>query len=417
MKFNQNTCSSLIIAASVFLAGCPVPTDTTYMPEMPPEPVAVKSIAQTTPVTDAATNGAGEGSDAAGEGQATSPSPTPPPAHIKTVAGSEEESDYDGEGADVGFKQPGHIALGGDALFIVDTGNHQIRRFSLDTYEVTTVAGSESGSAEGSKVDAKFKSPSGIAVGDNVIYVADTRNHVIRRIDLTKDESDAQYVTTLAGDGTAGYLDGDTLDAQFNEPRGLALDQDINALFVADSLNHNIRRISLSTMTVTTVAGESPASDAVDVSIEPDFQDDVASAARFHTPHDVAVSRAGDLLYVADTGNQRVRTIDLASLAVTTLAGSGAAGLLDGKGKDAQFREPVAISVDRDGNVWVADRENHRIRKVTPRGFVSSEVGTGAAGDTDGIVAEAMINRPSGVYANQKVYITTDTMLRLVQFP
>lgn len=413
----QNTAHSCVIfVAAIVLSGCPLPTDTALEPEKmptsasPTQVLAQSTLAIETPSPDIV-------SEPSTEPTSVDAAPNANSAHVSTLAGTDEAGDSDGEGDSAGLSRPGHLKWGGDdIIFFVDTANHRVRKLDLETNEVATVAGNTGGNAEGSKENAKFSRPQGIAVGDDVIFVADTNNHVIRKIDLSKEDTDENFVTTLAGDGTAGFLDGDALDAQFNEPRGLALDEDLNQLYVADTGNHSIRAINLSTFEVSTLAGDAPASDAEEA--ESGYEDDVATAARFTSPFDVALSPAGDILYVADYGNHRIRKIDVIARLVTTLAGDGEEGFLDGRGKDAQFRGPVAMDTDSAGNVWVADRGNHRIRKINQRGFVTTEVGTGAAGDTDDVVSDASIKVPGGILAmSQLVYFTTDTKIKLVQFP
>jgi sugar lactone lactonase YvrE len=219
---------------------------------------------------------------------------------------------------------------------------------------VTTLAGSwEDGYKDGFGLDAQFKVPASLAVDDaGNVYVADTNNHRIRRI------SPEGEVTTFAGSPQAGYVagyaDGPAAEARFQSPRSVAVDEEGN-VYVADTGNHCIRVISPGGQ-VTTLAGAK----------EPGYVDGPAAEARFNFPSDVVIDAEGNL-YVADTANHRIRKITpegAASLTVTTLAGSGEPGNADGPAGEAQFRAPEGVAVDADGNVIVADTGNHRIRKI-----------------------------------------------------
>jgi DNA-binding beta-propeller fold protein YncE len=161
--------------------------------------------------------------------------------------------------------------------------------------------------------------------------------------------SPAGDVTTLAGAGVRGYADGPAAQARFAEPEGVAVDAAGN-VYVADGGNHRIRKITPGGE-VTTVAGATFG-----------FRDGPAEAARFNTPRGLAVDAAGSIL-VADAGNHRVRRITPDG-AVTTVAGSGEKGYDNGPGRQARFNEPFGVAVDAAGNIYVADLNNYRIRKV-----------------------------------------------------
>jgi sugar lactone lactonase YvrE len=148
----------------------------------------------------------------------------------------------------------------------------------------------------------------------------------------------------------SGYADGPAAEAQFNGPRGVAVDAKGN-VYVADTGNHRIRMISPAGQ-VTTLAGGS----------EPGYKDGKGSEARFNYPADIAADAAGNL-YVADTANHCIRKITPEGV-VTTLAGNGKPGDTDGPLAEAQFRAPEGVAVDSQGNVYVADTGNQRIRKI-----------------------------------------------------
>ncbi len=165
-------------------------------------------------------------------------------------------------------------------------------------------------------------------------------------------------VSTLAGDGIDSLANGDGTAASFNFPAGIAIDSKGN-LYVADTGNDLIRMIS-SSGTVTTLAGGGPIG-AVN---------GTGTAASFNSPVGVAIDASGNI-YVADAGNNLIREISPAGL-VSTLAGSGTASFANGTGTSASFNFPNGVAVDASGNVYVADLENRLIRKITPAGVVST---------------------------------------------
>lgn len=239
------------------------------------------------------------------------------------------------------------------------------------TATVTTLAGSGAvGSADGTGTAATFNQTVGIAVapsGD--IYVCDNGNELIRKIT-------SQGVVTTFADGALSGL-------SFQGPAGIAADASGN-LFVADARNNRIRKITPGGV-VSTFAGTGAAGSA----------NGMALAATFNNPTGVAVDPAGNV-YVADRVNNLIRKITAAG-AVSTLAGSGAAGASDGAGVAATFDYPQGLAVDASGNVFVADGNNHKIRKISPIGIVSTLAGTGSAGSTDGDGAVARFDTPYAV--------------------
>jgi sugar lactone lactonase YvrE len=207
------------------------------------------------------------------------------------------------------------------------------------------------------------------------VYVADGANHLIRKI-----ASDGT-VTTLAGSGKYGFTDGDPKDARFYFPKGIAVDGSGN-VYVADDINNRIRKVT-PTGIVSTIAGSTPGS-----------TDGNGAAAQFRSPRGIALDASGNL-YIADAGNHRIRMITSTGT-VTTIAGN-AIGVTDGPIADAKFNTPAGLAVDGAGNIYVADDENERIRKITPAGTVSTLAGGFLAGFTDGVGGKAQFNSPTGL--------------------
>ncbi len=214
-----------------------------------------------------------------------------------------------------------------------------------------------------------------------VLYVADTGNHTIRKITISTGA-----VSTLAGTGSLGSEDGPGDNARFNGPTGVAVDSSGN-VYVADAGNHTIRKIT-SAGEVSTLAG---------VARNAGSDDGIGADARLNNPTGIAVDSTGNV-YVAERDNQTIRKITSAG-DVTTLAGTSLiTGSGNGTGTDASFNAPTGVAVDSAGNVYVADTGNHTIRKITSAGEVTTLAGTaGDGGYVDGTGTAASFNNPMGV--------------------
>lgn len=208
-------------------------------------------------------------------------------------------------------------------------------------------------------------------------------------------QKDFVYLYTLnsvAGNGIFGYKDGNPDDAEFSDANSVAVDA-AGYIYVADPYNHRIRRIS-ATGQVTTFAGSG----------EIGYRDGQGTGAAFDTPFGIAVSPSNGVVYVADSYNHRIRKITPDGQ-VSTLAGDGNHGFRDGPGASAEFGYPTGIAVDRIGNLYVADVDNNRVRKITPDGFVSTLAGVGEPGYSDGPGNLTLFNNPGGVAVDGKGYV------------
>ena len=279
---------------------------------------------------------------------------TPKAWHVSTFAGGNELAGHDGTGTGANFLSPFSIAQIGDTLYVTDGKLHSLRVINTNTAQVVTVVNPGSSDLIGSYRDgdgtlAKFNGPRGlVAVGGSTLYVADLANNRIRKVTIGATAV-ATDVDTFAGNGTEGHKDDTGTAAQFNQPISLAVNG--NTLYVADYSGHRIRAIDLASRAVTTIAGNGTAG----------YKDGMGIAAQFNKPAGLAVN--GNTLYVADYIGHRIRAIDLASRAVTTIAGSGTIGHKDGTGTAAQFNKPVGLAVN--GNtLYVASFGNRVIRKL-----------------------------------------------------
>ena len=290
----------------------------------------------------------------------------------------------DGTGPAARFNHPSGVAVDSAGnVYVADRDNHTIRKVTAEGV-VTTLAGSPglAGSTDGTGAAARLKQPCGVAVDTaGNLFVADTGNHTIRKVTAEG------VVATLAGSaGMEGAEDGTGSAARFYGPAGVGVDTAGN-VYVADRDNHTIRKVTAEGV-VTTLAG-SPGYASM--------ADGTGDSAYFHSPSGVAVDSAGDLV-VADTENNMIRKVTAEGV-VTTLAGNtGGCGREDGTGSAAWFCSPTGVTVDSAGNVFVADRDNHTIRKVTAAGVVTTLAGLpGASGSGDGTGQLGDFYSPSGV--------------------
>ena len=302
----------------------------------------------------------------------------------RLVAGSGVAGTVDDLAGAARFSGPSGLAIGplGD-IFVADFSSSRIRKISMPLGFVSTLAGSAIPGLVDNQVPllASFRAPASVAV-DAVgnVYIADSGNHVIRRIASVTGE-----VTTWAGSGVAGYANGTGTAAQFNGPRGLVIDAAGN-LYVADTGNHVIRKISPAAA-VSLLAGTPGTRGRTD-----------GASGLFNGPMGLAISMQGTL-YVADTQNHLIRSV-APSGAIATVAGSGTAGAQDGTGPLASFSLPMGLAVNAQATLFVADAGNHAVRQIQlvgSSGTVLTIAGSARAGYREAVGTEASFDQPTAL--------------------
>lgn len=290
----------------------------------------------------------------------------------------------------------------------------EIRRMTQDAdgqYVISTLAGVGIGFRDGPGAQAQFNGPKRLAIdSQGALYVADSGNHRIRKIVI--DATGVATVTTVAGDGTAGYSDGPAGAARFDQPQGIAVDA-TGTLYVADTGNHRIRKIALNESgeaIVSTLAGDGGAG----------FRDGSASAAQFSEPRAVAVNDTG-CVFVADAGNHRIRRVEGqdGQVEVSTVAGNGSQyPIIDGPGASAQFGNLLDLALDRSGDLIVVDSLYVRRISFDEAGsaMVSAVAGSSNSGVTEGAGASVFLQSPTGLYIDGAgtIYLTQFSAIRRI---
>jgi len=330
---------------------------------------------------------------------------------ITTVAGN-GTAGFSGDGgsaAQAQINKSWSIAVAADgSLYLSDTYNNRIRRIDPDGI-ITTVAGNGTAGFsgdEGPATQAQLRSPEGIAVAaDGSLYFSDSGNSRIRRIDPDG------IITTVAGNGTAGFSGdgGPATQAQLRYPEGIAVAAD-GSLYISDSnINHRIRRIGPDGI-ITTVAGNG--TDGFSGDGGP------ATQAQLGRPWNIAVAADGSL-YICDVRNDRIRRVGLDGI-ITTVAGNGTTGFSGDGGPAilAQLSSPWSIAVAADGSLYVIDYDNNRIRRIGPDGIITTVVGSngdgGFSGD-GGPAAQAQLLWPDSIAfaADGSLYISDSLNYRI----
>jgi sugar lactone lactonase YvrE len=346
---------------------------------------------------------------------------------VTTLAGSNESGFADGRGAAASFNRPQGLTIDTEGnVFVADSQNYRIRKIT-PAGVVTTFAGGEFGTAEGLGTMAKFKNANDVTAVGKYLYISD--GGMIRRANLVAQGSGPQVVTQtinnttsfytgisidsngnlfvidddkngilkitpegaitpFAGGGTKGFVNGTGAAAKFDMPAYIIIDTNDN-LYVSDSGNNAIRKITPAGL-VTTVAGSGATGS----------DDGVGDQASFSMPIGLMLDLSGNNLYVADSQGNSIRKINLATSDVTTFAGGGDADWVDDTGTNAKFNAPRALTQDSVKNIYVADSLNHRIRKITPEGVVTTLAGHGADSFTDGVGTAASFQLPADIKAD-----------------
>jgi sugar lactone lactonase YvrE len=271
----------------------------------------------------------------------------------------------DATGDPIPFRRPEGLAIDSDGALYVAESLGGIWRVSPDGIVENLVAGEA------------ISLPAKMALGDDgTLYVTESAVH--RVISVSIDGT----LSTVAGTGETGYVDGDAAQAQFFLPLGIAVDP-AGSIYVADSGNNRIRQITAGGQVSTLAGGERG------------YSDGPGDTARFSGISGLAIDEAGTL-YVAEADGERVRTINPDGV-VSTLAGNGEVGFADGPADEAWFNGPTDVALDETGNIYVADLGNHSLRLITTEGLVKTIAGNGEPGYVDGPGPEARFWFPQAV--------------------
>ena len=295
---------------------------------------------------------------------------------VTTFAGTGVAGYLDGNGTSAQFKNPTAMVIDGSGnLYVCDAGNNRIRKITT-TGTVTTVAGNGvAGFADGAAASASFNVPNAIALdASGNLIVVDQVGQRVRKIA-------AGVVSTLAGNGTTGNTLGAAANASFNFPLGVAIDGTGN-LYISDAGNYMVKKIStagqVSVYCGTGIKG---------------IADGTLTTAKFSYPAGLVFNSGGDLLIVDE---HAIRKIAASSGTVTTFTGGSVAGSTDGTGVQASFNYIFGVAVDNSGNLFLTDQLNTRIRKVTSAGIVSTYAGS-TSGYLDGSSTVAKFTSPAGI--------------------
>jgi len=326
-----------------------------------------------------------------------------------------------------GLDRPAQIAMYYDVseekhyLFIADKNNDRIRRLDTSINWITTVAGTGTRGFSGDggpATSAELNDPEGVFVDSSGnIYIADTDNHCIRKVDAS-----TQNINTVAGIGGSSGFEGDggpATEAKLKNPRGVFVDASGN-IFIADTENHCIRKVDAASQFINTVAG---------IGGSAGFTGGPATNAKMNKPQGVFVDASGDI-YIADTNNHRIRKVDAATQMISTVAGTGSGGF-SGDGElatGAELENPRGVYVDSNGNIFIADTKNHRIRVVSAHDGKINTIGGrptffgGFNGDNQP-ATDAYLNDPNAVAmaatrGGRKIYIsdTENNRIRMLTF-
>jgi sugar lactone lactonase YvrE len=327
---------------------------------------------------------------------------------IATVAGMGSYGTEEGIATEVGLTGPNALSLASTGELYIGESN-RVRKVDA-VGNMTIVAGGPSSgngfSGDGGPAsDATFNQLGAVwGDGSGNLYIADTGNSRVRKVDASG------IINTIAG---GSYGDGKPArEAALNGPMDVALDAAGN-VYIADTENSTIRRVDASTGIISTVAGGGDA-------VGPEYGDGgLAIDAQLQRPYGAFVDKEGNV-FIADTNNNRIRKVDTSGI-ITTVAGSTDwnAPLGDGgPATEAKMYEPTDVYVTEDGTIYIADRNQHRIRKVDPSGTITTVAGdgTGNATGDGGPATSAGVSRPEGVFVDVSgnIYVTSQNAVRKI---
>ena len=306
---------------------------------------------------------------------------------VTTFAGSGSGAVTNGTGTAASFSNPEGVVYDpvSNCLYASERGGGTIRKITLAGV-VTTLASGFSALRNGITVD-----PAG-----NVYVVQGANTNIINKITA------AGVATVFAGSGATASTDGTGTNAAFNNPYGITCDPTGNYLYVSDASTNKIRRVTLAGAVVTTIAGTGGGGSVDGAAL---------TTATFNTPSGLAVDQAGNL-YINDGGSNKIRKLSLAGI-VTTVAGSGSSGGVDGVGTNATFSDTRGIVVDPvTNNLYVADATGAIVRKITPAGVVTTIAGQAGVNSTvNGLGSDARLNYPTDIAIDPAGNLyTTDTV-------
>ncbi len=342
----------------------------------------------------------------------------PPTYYIQTIVGTGGSSGFSGDGGpaiQAQLNSPTGVAVdGAGTIYIADQVNNRIREVTKANGLISTQAGSSSTGGYagdgGLAINAELNEPVGVVVDSSGnFYIADSLNNLIRKVTPT------DTISTYAGDPALGAnYSGDgglAVDASFNVPSAVAMDSAGN-LYIVDTSNNRIRKVTASTNIVTTIAGDSNRGYLGDGKL--------ATVAELYLPLGVAVDAAGNV-YIADSGNHVIRKVAAGTNIITTVAGTGSTPGFGGDGGpavNALLNHPCGIALDAAGNLYIADTTNGRIRVVI-NGIIYTIAGSGRLGvfsGDGGLATSAALNFPYGVTVDSQGHVfVADTQNHVIR--